>query len=297
MSGFSASWLGLREPLDHTSRDKSLTLAMAEHLARQEQARSVRAPLRVLDLGTGTGSNARYLFPFLGAWQLWTVVDADQALLSEWPARVAAWASRSGFGCVQKANEVVVRSDAVEATFRRHVADIAALPIEALSEGPSFVTASALLDLVSERWLAGLALACCTIGASVLFPLTYDGRVALAPKDQADDIVIRLVNRHQLTDKGFGVALGPSATAVAVAHFEAAGYDVRRARSDWHIGRDHTPLQAELLKGWVQAALEVDPAATPVVREWERARQRAREAGQLTITVGHEDIAAWIAPS
>ena len=53
--------------------------------------------------------------------------------------------------------------------------------IAAIFEGRSLVTASALLDLVSEAWLRALAARCAESGAAALFALSYDGRIVCSP--------------------------------------------------------------------------------------------------------------------
>ncbi|MGD8498218.1 MAG: class I SAM-dependent methyltransferase, partial [Chromatiales bacterium] len=58
MSGFSPDWLALREPLDARAR----SAALVDRL----RAQAPRGPRRILDLGSGTGSNLRYLAPRLG---------------------------------------------------------------------------------------------------------------------------------------------------------------------------------------------------------------------------------------
>ena len=72
MSGFSADWLALREPLDHASRNAAVAAACAAHFAGAET-------LAVLDLGCGTGSNLRALAPILPERQDWRLVDHDPA--------------------------------------------------------------------------------------------------------------------------------------------------------------------------------------------------------------------------
>ena len=65
MSGFSAEWLALREPLDARSRS-------AELVARL-RADAPDGTRRIVDLATGTGANLRYLAPRLGGDQDWLV--------------------------------------------------------------------------------------------------------------------------------------------------------------------------------------------------------------------------------
>src|SRR5262245_40764265 len=69
-------WLTLREPVDHAARSEALTGVLVQHLPASR-------PLRVLDLGTGRGSNIRYLSSRLPRPQEWMVVDRDADLLAE----------------------------------------------------------------------------------------------------------------------------------------------------------------------------------------------------------------------
>jgi hypothetical protein len=169
-------------------------------------------------------------------------------------------------------------------------ADLDALPFP---DG-GLVTASALLDLVSDAWLARLAARCRTARAQLLFALTYDGRARCRPDEPGDAQVIALVNRHQRTDKGFGPALGPTAAEAAVRQFARAGYRLRRARSDWRIGASEPQLQAALLEGWAQAARDASTGSRAWIDDWLRRRRRHLERGRSELSVGHEDLAGWL---
>ena len=70
METFDADWLALREPVDHRSRAEALLAALCD-------AWRARGWSRVLDLGSGTGSNLRYLTPRFPAGQAWVLVDHD----------------------------------------------------------------------------------------------------------------------------------------------------------------------------------------------------------------------------
>jgi hypothetical protein len=293
MSGFSAAWLGLREPADHAARSVSLSEAVAQYLGRTLPEISSRRPVRVVDLATGTGSNPRFLARFLPAWQQWTVLDADRALLIELPTRMAAWASRSGWSCVHVAEGIVAAASGVEVRVQPRPADISTFPLAALQERPALVTASALLDLVSENWLDSLVRSCREIEAAALFTLSYDGRIIIRPERPDDEWLVGVVNRHQLGDKGFGPALGPAAASRAIAQFSAIGYEVRREHSDWTLGPADRVLQGELIAGWSHAAREMEPGQLERIDRWDAERRHSATAGELTITVGHEDIAAW----
>ena len=85
-----ADWLALREAADFASRSERLTRQAADRLR-------TLVPVRVLDLGTGTGSNLRYLLEHLPRQQQWTVVDRNPAVLGHLQARTAAWAAARGY--------------------------------------------------------------------------------------------------------------------------------------------------------------------------------------------------------
>jgi trans-aconitate methyltransferase len=200
MSESLADWLSLREAADAAARSMALTRAIADVLAR-------RTPLRVLDLGTGTGSNIRYLAPRLPVPQEWLAVDRDAALLS----RIMPPVPRC-------------RIDTRQANLGTLDGDLFA--------DRDLVTASALLDLVSAAWLDSLARHCRDVKAAALFALTYNGNSRCDPPEPEDAMVRDLMNRHQRqNDKGFGRAAGPEAPEAAASAFTSVGYTVRRARA------------------------------------------------------------------
>jgi hypothetical protein len=258
VSGFSAEWLALREPVDAASRSRPLAIAAAT-------AAKASGPVRALDLATGTGSNVRYLAGYLPPNQEWLLVDADEQLLQHLPVRLPG-----------------LRFDAM----RLDLADVN----PAIVNGRTLVTASALLDLVSNGWLQTLVALAAGAGATVLFALSYDGRLELSPEDPDDVLVRDLVNRHQRTDKGFGPALGPDATARGEEHLKGAGYRVLRDRSDWVLGDDRRTLQAELVDGWAAAAIEIEPARATTIRAWRDRRLAHVAAGRSGAIVGHQDL-------
>src|SRR5215467_10757136 len=137
MSDFSADWLALREPVDAASRSVRLARAVAGALPRYRA-------VDILDLGAGTGANVRYLAGKLPLPQRWLLVDRDERLLSLAPK---AWPAR----CLDLHQAVLDAS---------------------LFQGRALVTASALLDLVSDAWLEVLVARCFDAGAAVLFALT-----------------------------------------------------------------------------------------------------------------------------
>jgi hypothetical protein len=237
--------------------------------------------VHALDLGTGTGANARYLTERLPVRQEWLLVDADQRLIEETMR--------------QRPMDVARRIDLV--------AEIDA-PGPGIFAGRELVTASALLDLVSERWLRRLAAKCRQVGAAVLFALTYDGDLRCVPEEPEDELIRDLVNRHQRSDKGFGPALGPSAAGVTEQRFAELGYRVESEASPWILtpdddggaaaGRSVAELQRQLIDGWADAASEVAPERLSSIARWRSRRAAHVDANRSWLTVGHTDVAAWL---
>jgi hypothetical protein len=259
-------WLALREPADFAARSESITELIVERVGDLR-------PIRALDLGTGTGSNIRYLASRFNPDQQWVAVDKDPGLLAEAAER-----------CASIAPGVQIRTRKLDLG--------ATLPSDLFDER-HLVTASALLDLVSPSWLDHVATECRRVHASALFTLTYDGWNECAPGDPDDDRVFALFNQHQLTDKGLGGnAAGPRGTEVARDAFTRAGFDVRVESSNWHIARDARAFQAELIAGWTYAAAEIAPLERPMIEAWKAKRLAHVNAGHSIIIVGHHDLAA-----
>jgi len=272
MSDSLAEWLALREHADAAARSMRLARLVAGQLRGRD-------PVRILDLGTGTGSNIWYLANHLGeARQQWLALDRDPFLLN----RVRDNAPRRLAG----------RAGGV--TIETRETDLGRLDFTDLVADRDLVTASALLDLVSDTWLQSLAEDCRAAGAAALFAITYNGHSECSPVEPEDDRVLALFNRHQHRDKGLGgPAAGPDAVDSAVRAFTAVGYHVEREATEWRLDASDGPLQRELIEGWAYAATETDPSSADNIADWRRRRIEHVQRGHSKIVVGHDDIAAW----
>ena len=255
---FESDWLTLREPADHRARSSDLVGAVVA-------AGASRGWWRVLDLGSGRGSNVRYLRSRLPWARRWTAVDHDAGLLEEVERRV----------------DVEVRTICGD------------LRVEGLAEiaDHDLVTASALLDLVTEEWVEAFARGCATAGAGVLIALTWDGTAEWRDPDPRDRDAMQAVRRHQRGRKGMGIALGPDATEFVTAALRAQGFDVSVAPSPWVLGgaRD-AGVAEELVRGWVRAAVEVAPDERIRLEEWASRRIGQARSGDFELRVGHHDL-------
>ncbi len=266
VTGFSAEWLSLREPADTRARDPNLSTQLARWARRH-------SPARFIDLACGTGANLRYLASCVGGDQEWLLVDSDVALLED-----AARLER-----LRAIPDCRVRTQRLDLATELRALDLAPDVI---------VTASALLDLVSERWLTQLIERCSANRCGALLALSYDGRITLTPSDRDDEWIRDLVNLHQRGDKGFGAALGPRACQRTRELFLEADYQVFAARSDWSLQPEERLLQQSLLEGWSSAATELATNERDRCRQWLARRLAHLATGASRIVVGHEDVLA-----
>lgn len=286
MSAFEPRWLELREPADTRARVES----GVDRMLRIDAA----DPVRVLDLGAGTGANLRFLAPRLGGRQEWLLVDSDRRLLDSLSPAMEAWAARMGASPRRAADWTAIEGPGFACRFRLLELDIAARLADLPIPGQRLVTASALLDLVSEPWIDALLRRCRMAETDVLFALTYDGRMAFEPALDDDALVLELVNRHQRSDKGFGPAMGPLATDRVRAMLVDRDYRLAHRPSDWRIDPDEADLQTELIRGLAVAAAAIEPDSRPRLTAWRRRRLALVGRSTSRVTVGHQDVLGLI---
>ena len=263
MGEFSPQWLSMREPFDHAARDAGLLSRLQSHLSS-----TTAGPVRVVDLGCGHGSNLRYLAPRLPGPQQWRLIDHDPVLL-EWISTQPAPAEAV---CTTERHDLRLALDA--------------LPLQV-----DVVVCSALLDLVSLRWLESLARRCLDEQLPLLAVLSVDGRVSWQPAAADDSDVMRWFRAHQLGDRGFGPSPGVGAVDVLSGLLEAGGMRVYTAAADWKIGPEHPEMLAEMARGIAHASTEMSPRPA-AVSDWLSARLSEIKRGEAQLTVGHRDLLA-----
>ncbi len=277
MSGFSPDWLALRESADHRARDPGLLEKLRDHFKGRES-------VTVFDLGTGTGSNLRATAPSLPPAQEWTLVDHDPKLLAAACDAIAAWADSSratvnGIGVSKGGRSVLV-------DLKR--TDLAAEPAAWAGQTPDLVTAAALFDLVSEKWIERFVDAVARAKAVFYTALTHSSAAIWTPPHPLDDAMTAAFESHFGTDKGFGPSAGSKATEFLASAFKRAGYQVERRETPWRLGAADRQLIAEVAQGWADAVLETKTLSAAEVREWFKARSR-----DGTCVIGHEDLLAF----
>jgi SAM-dependent methyltransferase len=254
----SPSWLALREPADAAARAPELVECLRRHLPADGR-------LVIHDLGCGTGAMARWLAPLLRGPQHWVGRDRDPDLLE------------------------VAAADVPGVIFEPRRSDITRLRPADLGDA-TLITASALLDMLTEDELAGLLAVCVSAGCASLLTLSVVGRVELNPGDPLDGRVAAAFDAHQrrITDRGR--LLGPDAVPVAVEELGRLGAEVLVRPSPWRLGTGQADLAAAWFTGWVGAAREQQPELTAATGDYTRRRLAQAAAGRLEVTVDHADL-------
>jgi SAM-dependent methyltransferase len=264
MSGFSPTWLALREGADADARAADLVDVLGPDPDRRV----------VHDLGCGTGSMGRWLAARLPGPQHWVLYDHDPDLLAHAAATMPGTAADGA---------------AVTVETRRH--DITRLTAGELA-GASLVTCSALLDLLTAEEVDRLAAAITDAGCRALLTLSVVGRVELTPADPLDGVLGAAFDAHQRRVQDGRLLLGPDAAGAAVAAFRRRGAPVVVRSSPWRLGRDRAALTAEWLRGWVAAAVEQRPELREQADGYLDRRLGDLAAGRLHAVVGHDDLLA-----
>ena len=262
MTGFSISWLDLREPADLKARAKPLAIQALAWL----ESNGGGFDSILVDIGSGTGSSLRALRA-LGARNIvWRLVDLDGALLDE-------ALKRHG------------KHELIE-TYQADLNIIEELPLG----GARLMTASALFDLASREFVDGLVERLSQQKTAIYSALNYDGTTEWTPAHPLDSAVLGAFNQDQRRNKGFGTALGPDASTYLQHALEAEGYSVSIASSPWQLGASDIALINELIHGIANAVADNYGLDGNELNAWKEFRLAHANLG--TCRVGHLDLLA-----
>ena len=265
MSGFSIEWLNLREVSDHRARDKDLLKTAVDWLKTLKAKDKV-----IVDLGSGTGSTIRGLqrYTTLTPSIQWRLVDNDSGLLAE--------------AIHRHSEEYSIESFLVD------LSETQKLPLKSVS----LITASALLDLVSENFIRDL---CQLIKEKNEYrpvgfysALNYDGCIKWTPFHPLDASILMNFNADQRRDKGFGPALGPDATDFLTRQFHCTKFQCLSAKSPWLLGSADYLLTESLINGISGVAVKTDELTNSDILDWKTFRMKNVRDG--TCFLGHTDI-------
>jgi hypothetical protein len=217
--------------------------------------------VEVIDLGSGTGANQRWLSPRLPFEQQWLLIDQDQGLLRSLPVAPRTRILTADVGIL---TSVLDRSGSAQ-----------------------LVTCSALLDVLTVDQLDVIGSALAVARQPGLFSLTVTGAMELSPAHPLDSHLTRAFNDHQRR----GGRAGPDAVRQLSRAFRATGCRLWTTETPWLVdGHNGGEFVRQFLTDRVDAAVAQDPSLNSAGVDWLALRLAQLAEHDLQISVGHRDL-------
>ena len=193
MHKFNNSWLFEREKIDNLSKSKLLVQKINNSLKSLDN-------VRIIDLGTGTGSNFRYLSKKIQYNnQKWTLMDISKNSLKE---------ARSNIKINKKIKKIsIINNDIIKNINETNFNNF------------DLVSGSAFLDIMPRQWFKNFYLK--NINTKIVyFSINYDGYFNFFPKHKFDKKVLSLFNFDQRSRKSNILkAVGPDCSKIIKNYF------------------------------------------------------------------------------
>jgi hypothetical protein len=256
-----ARWLELRVPADNAARALTVDTLLPRLVQHLAASRAGESGVEVIDLGSGTGANQRWLAPRLPFEQHWVLIDQDSALHHHRPA----------------------------APRTRHLtADVGILSSIVDHQGTAqLVTCSALLDVLAVDQLEAIGSVLAIARSPALFSLTVTGALELRPSHPLDPRLNRAFDDHQRR----GGRAGPEAVDVLTRALRASGRKLWTTETPWLLDRHSDgEFVRQFLTDRLDAAVDQDPDLSSAGADWLARRLGQLAEGALEIRVGHRDL-------
>ena len=193
MHKFENSWLYQREKIDNQSKNLSLINIINNALKNIEN-------ISILDLGTGTGSNFRFLSKKITHKnQFWTLMDISKSSLQEAKRNII---SNNKIKSVSFKNHNIIKN-IKNINFNKY----------------DLVAGSAFLDIMPNSWFKVFH----KLNQDtkiIYFSINYDGYFKFYPRHNFDNNMLKLFNKDQRSKKDGKVnAVGPDCGEIIMSHF------------------------------------------------------------------------------
>ena len=281
-TGFSIDWLEERFRFDAAARNKQLEQKCLEWLAPHATA-------HLVDVGAGSGSNARYWIPKIPQAQNWTLVEQDADILRKGLQRLGSWAQTQGMECKIRSDwQWQFQQGDKEIHIQGKVGSLLALSDHVALAQQHLVMANAVFDLFSVHPFEKFCQLLQKYPIAFYPTINYTG-MAFEKNHEADQQIVDWYEGHMQQERPDGKSMGKTCGEVMQTVWNQLGGDCDAYPSNWEITESDVALKTMLL-GYIRGALgelTLTELERQVVEPWCEFRMQAH-AGKMYVQ--HVDI-------
>lgn len=289
-----------------TVEDRALNRPVFERFVTELAACSGSDPVRIVEIGAGTGS----MITRLAEWNAlpprvsYRAVDIDADTIDTARQQLPEQLAAAGYVVDQTSDRLIATQREENGSEKRLELSFEVDDGFSITDEADAVIASAVLDLVeleaSVHDLKGVL----SEDGLLYAPITFNGRTSFTPVVPLDGRIEQLYHRHM--DEVRDQLGGSRAGQQLLSELPAAGYQILdTGGSDWVIhpvDGEYPAAESTVLShllATIDSALADYPPEVidPTTRsEWIRTRTKQLERGELTLVAHHLDVLAQLEP-
>ncbi len=284
-TAFDTGWLETRFPHDARARNPEVERACLQYCGDFN-------PLRILDIGAGTGSSFLYLTEKMPDQQYWTLVELNPQLLKAARERIVKWAEQYRYNTISTAEGLQLQKGkkSIELAFRHQ----SFLELSGLLSTAQFhlVTAAAVFDLLSAAMFRELAQQLMAHDIALLATLNYRS-MAFLPQSREDKKYVEAYEAHMLRPQPFGQSMGPGCCREMIRFYRERQKPLSSGPSSWNIAASDKAMLAFMLHFMERSIGEkilTEEKGKSKFNHWMREKRRQAAEEELSLLVHHCDI-------
>ena len=281
---FSKAWLTEREFFDNQSRSNLLIKEI------KKDSRSIN---KIIDLGCGTGSFLRWCIAQKLSFSEAMLIDFDRRLINSIGMLFRRFLKNKNY-TIKKVNTREYLVTNLSSLEKSKILFLKKNIINSLDKIDRYdlVSLSALSDLLSKNIIRRL-LSKTNRNKYIYFSLCFNGKIRWSPVNEFDNYVINKFNKHQIQDKGFGIALGENSIRYIESIANKNSYVYTKKDSSWKINSFNIQgksFQEKYLKIILTALKNDDITDKDILKLWFSKRMQSIKHIKSKLIVGHNDI-------